>query len=152
MQTWTICHQMATPILCLSLHRMMRLIRQRTLQISFFRTFRTSIITTFIRGSKIRISSKMKWVSKIKNKIRISSKMKRVRNMKRVSKTHGKHWQPGGRTTKGGLPGIPLHPLKLRYKSLSIKRAVWISSLLGVPTNMWRLVKKLNPWKEMTFN
>jgi hypothetical protein len=59
----------------------------------------------------------MKRVSKIKNKIRISSKMKRaskmkrVRKMKRVSKTHG-NWQPRtrSRTTKGGLPGIPLHP------------------------------------------
>jgi hypothetical protein len=96
---------MATPILCLSLLRMMRLIKQRTMQISFFRTFRTSIITTFISGSRIRISSKMKRVSKIKNKIRTSSKMKVVRKMKRVSKAHGKRWQPRGRTTKGGLPG-----------------------------------------------
>jgi hypothetical protein len=83
---------MATPILCISLLRMIRLIRQRSLQSSFFRTFRTSIITTFIRDSRIRIKnkiriimSKMKRVSKIKNKIRISSKMKRV------SKTHGKN-------------------------------------------------------------
>jgi hypothetical protein len=98
---------MVTPILCLSLLRMMRLIRQRTLQISLFRTFRTSIITTFIKGTRIRISSKMK------NRIRISSKMKMVRKMKRVSKNHGKHWLPRGRTIKGGLPGIPLHPLKL---------------------------------------
>jgi hypothetical protein len=95
-----IYHRMAT------LLRMMRLIRQRTLEISFFRTFRTSIITTFIRDSRIRINNKMKRVSKIKNK--------RVRKMKRVSKTHGKHWHPRGRTTKGGLPRIPLHPLKLR--------------------------------------
>jgi hypothetical protein len=130
MQTWTICHQIATPILCLSLLRMMRLIRQRSLQSSFFRTFRTSIITTSIRDNRIRIRiknkirirvSKMKRVSKIKNKIRINSKMKRVRKMKRVdkmkrvSKTYG-NWQPRtrSRTTKGGLPGTPLHPLKLR--------------------------------------
>jgi hypothetical protein len=64
----------------------------------------------------------MKRVSKIKSNIRIGSKMKMVRKMKRVSKTHGKHWQPRGRTMKGGLPGIPLHPLKLKYKSLSMKR------------------------------
>jgi hypothetical protein len=128
---------MATPILCLSLLRMMRLIRQRSLQSSFFRTFKTSIITTSIRDSRIRIKirnkirirvSKMKRVSKIKNKIRISSKMKRVgkmkrvrkirirvSKMKRVNKTHGNlHPRTMTRTTKGGLPGIPLHPHKLR--------------------------------------
>jgi hypothetical protein len=137
MQTWMIYHQMATPIRYLSLLWMMRLIRQKSLQSSFFRTFRTNIITTSIRDSRIRIKNKIRIkVSKMKrvNQIRISSKMKRVgkmkrvrkmkmvrkiiirvSKMKRVSKTHG-NWHPRtrSRTTKGGLPGIPLHPLKLR--------------------------------------
>jgi hypothetical protein len=62
------------------------------------------------------------------------------------------HWKPRGRTMKGDLLGIRLHPFKLRYKSLSMKMIVWISSLMGVPAHLWRLVRKLNPWKGMTFS